>query len=143
MCHDTDGAPGLRAEMLRGLKRASVDVPMVLAVAHQEAEAWVLAGFAHRHAQEREALSSLTREIGFDPSAEPHCATSNVRDDPRDAKRCCGHLLPEGMHSQRAAACWRETTLDDLARRGVSTGLPEYLADVERVLLPVLTGAHV
>ena len=140
LCHDTDNKP-VRAQMIRGIERAHVeDVPMLLAVAHREAEAWVLAGFTPRHAQEREALSSLASEIGFDPTAEPHRVTSTVQNDPRDAKRCCGRLLAEDLYAARATSCWRETPLDELVHRGASTGLPEYLAAVERVLLPVLTG---
>jgi len=36
--------------------------------------------------------------------------------------------------SPRAARCWLDTPLDDLSRRGAKTGLPDYLADVARVV---------
>lgn len=144
LCHDTDGREALRAEMLRGVQRARVDgLPILLAVAHQEAEAWVLAGFEPRHAAERDALRGLATELGFDASAEPHRATANVRDDPRDAKRCCEALLGDDLYAPRATDCWQQTPLQRLRTRGAQTGLAEYLCDVELRLLPVLTGGSV
>ncbi len=141
MCRDTDGNDSLRTEMIAGLERARVDdVPIVLAVAHQEAEAWVVTGFVPRHAREREQLERLAHEVGFDPTLEPQRMTPKTRADARDTKRCCDLLLAEGVHSDRGTACWLDTPLNDLTRRGRETGLPEYLADVERVILPVLTG---
>jgi hypothetical protein len=140
MCRDTDRTPNLRTDMLAGLKRARVeDVPMLLAVARPEAEAWVIAGFEPAATHEREALTALTQTLGFDPVAEPHRMTANTG-DARDTKRCCDVLLPRGVHSSRGESCWWNTPLDDLSRRGASAGLPEYLADIERVLLPRLSG---
>jgi hypothetical protein len=143
MCRDTDRTPSLRADMLSGVERARVeDVPMLLAVARPESEAWVIAGFEPSAAHEREARMTLAQTLGFDPVEEPHKMTANTG-DARDAKRCCSVLLPRGVHAPRGECCWRETSLDDLTRRGASTGLPEYIADVETTLLPRLAGAQI
>jgi hypothetical protein len=141
MCRDTDGNTSLRSEMVLGLERAHVeDVPMVLAVAHQEAEAWVVAGFVPRHANERELVARLSEELGFNPTTAPHLLTPKTRADSRDAKRCTTELLAKGIFTDRGMTCWLDTPLDELARRGAATGLPEYLADLERVFLPLLAG---
>ena len=141
MCRDTDRTPDLRVDMLSGVERARVeDIPMLLAVARPESEAWVIAGFEPTASHEREALKALTQTLGFDPAAEPHRMTANTG-DARDSKRCCGELLPRGdARSPRGERCWKDTSLDNLAHRGAFTGLPEYLAEVERVLLPRLSG---
>lgn len=142
MCMDTQGVSTHRADVLAGLARAHVDdLPMLLAVAHQEVEAWVLAGFLPRHNDERDALVGLTREIGLDPTAEPHRMTPGRSTALRDAKRCLTRLLPDGTQSPRAVSCWLDTPLEALLRRAASTGMPEYVADVERALLPAITGA--
>lgn len=140
LCRDTDGHEPLRAEMLAGLTHARVDVPVALAVAHQEAEAWVIAGFVATHAAEAALVRKLRSEHGFDPMFEPHRLTARKREDPHDAKRVLDALLPDGCSSPRAQRCWLDTPLGDLERRGARTGLPEYLQDIARLVLPLLCG---
>ncbi len=138
-CIDSDGDDSVRAQMLEGLERARVDdVPFLLAVAHQEAEAWVIAGFVPENNAERTMLADLTREHGFDPTSEPHRLTPRRPIDPRDAKRVCGTLVPEGPASLRGERCWLDVPLGDLEQRGKRTGLPEYLSDVAVKVLPLL-----
>jgi hypothetical protein len=135
-----DGHEPLRDEMLAGLARARVDLPVVLATAHQESEAWVIAGFVATDAAEQATLRRLRSEHGFDPASEPHRLTSGRRQQPHDAKRAHDELIPEGELSERAQRCWLDTPLDELERRAAHTGLPEYLADVARLVLPLLCG---
>lgn len=146
LCLDTQGNKhgDLREQMLDGLARAKVDdLPVVLAVAHQESEAWVVAGFEPQHRAERDVVSELRDELGFDPTEEAHRLTPDRRTDPRDAKRVCWRLLPgtEREHSLRGQQCWLATSLDTLERRGAHTGLSEYLAAIQETVLPRIAGA--
>jgi hypothetical protein len=121
--------------MPEGLRRARVDdLPFALAVAHQESEAWVVAGFVAENNAEKTILRELEAEHGFAPTLEPHRLTPNRQTDPHDAKRVCSSLFPDGTLSPRAARCWLDTPLEDLEQRGAKTGLPDYLADVVRVV---------
>lgn len=136
---DTQGDEPLRGQMLQGLTRARVEgIPFALAVAHQESEAWAVAGFIAEHDAERSTLRALEATHGFDPTREPHRLTPNRPTDPRDAKRACAALFRGGTRSPRAERCWLDTPLEDLERRGARTGLPEYLTDVARAFLPLL-----
>lgn len=139
-CIDTQGDDTLRTQMLDGLRKARVeDLPFALAVAHQESEAWAVAGFVPENNAEKATLRDLEAEHGFAPTQEPHRLTPNRPTDPHDAKRVCVSLFPEGTRSPRAERCWLETSLNDLEHRGAKTGLREYLADVARVVLPLLS----
>ncbi|MFO0647015.1 MAG: hypothetical protein U0326_12310 [Polyangiales bacterium] len=68
MCRDTDRTPGLRADAHRcgACARGREDIPMLLAVARPESEAWVIGG-RPLHCNEREARVTLARTLGFDP----------------------------------------------------------------------------
>jgi len=138
LCRDTDGRESVRQEMQDGLEQARADVPVVLAVAHQECEAWVIAGFFATNGAEKALLDKLQSEHGFDPTLEPHRLTAGKATEPHDAKRVHDALLPAGSSSERARQCWLDTPLLDLGHRGARTGLPDYLREVESVVLPLL-----
>jgi hypothetical protein len=138
-CLDTQGNQAVAQEMQDGLERASIDgVPITLAVMHQEVEAWVVAGFVPENNEETSVVRRLESEHAFDPMAKPHLLTPNRPTDPHDAKRVCKELFPKGTLSDRAQRCWLDTSLEELERRGAQTGLPAYLADVAKVVLPAL-----
>ncbi len=130
LCRDTDNKP-VRDEMNRAIV-AMGDLPFTVlsAVAHREAEAWVVAGFEARDERERRALRALQQSIGFDPTREPHRMTANDAGSPRDAKRVCEALLEGPALGDRGRMCWEETPLTVLIARGVETGIPEYVASV-------------
>lgn len=138
LCRDTDGNASLRRNAMEGLALARAGVPVVLAVAHPEAEAWVLAGFVAANREEEAMIQALRAEHGFDPTASPHRLTAGKRADPHDAKRVCEALFPDGTASERAERCWQESPLVELLRRGSETGLPEYIADIASVVLRLL-----
>lgn len=144
LCIDSDGDPALRDDLQQGLDRViGADVPCVLAVAHQESEAWVVAGFVPQGADEEAALLRLATEHRFDPTAAPHRLTAKRPTDPHDAKRVCEALFgAEGTRSERARRCWTDAPLADLEHRGEHTGLPEYLRDVGAVLVRLLGGVQ-
>lgn len=142
-CIDTQGNELLRDQMLDGWRRANVGhLPFVLAVAHQESEAWVIAGFVPENPSEKATLARQTVAHGFDPTSAPHRLTPNHLTNPHDAKRTADALLPDGTLSPRAERCWLDQPLPDLERRGRSTGLPEYLTDVAGVVIPLLAGGR-
>lgn len=132
LCRDTDNQP-VREEMERAVaSMAALPFAVLLAVAHRESEAWVVAGFEARDGREKRALRELQQALGFDPTREPHRLTSKSAADARDAKRVCEALLDGPALGERGEVCWRETSLEELRRHGAHTGLPEYLAAVER-----------
>jgi hypothetical protein len=138
-CFDTDGDETRADQMRKGVERANVGgLPVTLAIMHQEAEAWVVAGFVPENKAEESTLRRIEAELGFDPTSEPHRLTPRRQTEPRDAKRVCKLLLPEDTHSDRAQRCWLDIPLDDLERRGARTKLPEYLAAVKAIVLPAL-----
>ncbi len=144
-CIDTDGSATVREELLDGLRKARVEsLRFVLAVAHQECESWVLAGFVPDSAHERRLVESLEAEHGFDPTAEPHRMTPKNLSDPHDAKRICQQVFADSSTHRvpRAQSCWLDTPLAELERRGSATGLPEYLANMRDAILPQVAGSR-
>jgi hypothetical protein len=138
-CIDTQGKESVAEQMREGIERACVSgLPISLAVMHQEAEAWLVAGFVPENNAEKSKVRQLEATHGFDPTSEPHRLTPNRPTDPHDVKRVCASLFPDGPQSERAQRCWLDTPLDDLERRGARTKLPEYLADVKATVLPAL-----
>ncbi|MBK6532295.1 MAG: hypothetical protein IPF99_22720 [Deltaproteobacteria bacterium] len=138
LARDTQGDVDARAEMVRGGLRANPGVPMLHAIAHQESEAWAVAGFEARDGRERSKLTLERIRLGFDPSLAPHALTPNNPSDPRDAKRVCKNLGLGDHHDPRTIACWTETPLPVLRRNGEAAGLAAYLDEVEAVVLPLL-----
>lgn len=140
LARDTEGAANARAEMTRGAATADPTAPAwtLHAVAHQESEAWAIAGYEPRDAHERRLLDAERARLGFDPVREPHRLTPKNPTDPRDAKRVRTSLGLGDHRDARTIACWRETPLDTLRTHGEGAGLRAYLDDVERVVLPLL-----
>ena len=143
---DTDGAaPDMRCAA--GVAEAALpEVRIVIAVAHQEFDSWIVAGFVPGPAHEHQALADEKAQLTaaghpLDPVTEPHRLTSNVRNDPRDAKKLCQRLL--GLNDQadpahaRVNACL-DAPLHTLEANGKHAGLAEFIRDVQQVVLPLL-----
>ncbi len=138
---DTDGQEDPERLRRAGVEGAAESLPVVVAEPVREAEAWVVAGFVPANEAEHGRLRAIERELGFDPTLCSERLMSAVTGDRRDAKRVCRALLGAdhvSPHDERARACWLDTPLDVLAAHGRRNGLAEYLAEVERVLLPRL-----
>jgi len=150
IAHDTQGDAGLRERIRAAVDRSAIDgedhVPVLLAIMHQESNAWLVAGFVP-DAQGTQRREDERQRLGFDPVEHPHRLTPGRSDTKKDAKRVCGTLLfgEAGADAQPTddlvRACWRETPLDTLEHNGNQTGLPEFLVDVATRLLPTL-GDH-
>jgi hypothetical protein len=144
---DTDGFDravlAAVAQHLPDLDRPSAPRPIVLAIAHPEAESWFVLGFVPTHEAERQRHGELVRALGFDPVTAPHRLTARPNDAATDAKRVlCGLLW--GHH--RAKAAGREQLPELLSRclpaaaiieaHGAACGIRAFVADVRHWLSP-------
>ncbi len=144
---DTDGIDravlAAVAQHLPDLDRPSAPRPIVLAIAHPEAESWFVLGFVPTHEAERQRHGELVRALGFDPVTAPHRLTARPNDAATDAKRVlCGLLW--GHH--RAKAAGREQLPELLSRclpaaaiieaHGAACGIRAFVADVRHWLSP-------
>jgi hypothetical protein len=99
-------------------------------------EAWVLNGFVPLNPKEERILKEITTELTFDPRIEADRLRSNSSDE-RDPKVVVKKLT-DGDFS-REQQCWEETSLEILHSRGKSTGLTDYLDEVEKRLIPLIS----
>lgn len=146
--HDTDGDIKRRTgldQALSAMKDLPHALPVVVAMPHQDAEAWFVAGFVPQNPHERLRLDECKKELAFLPPEEPHRLTAHPNDAPTDAKRVLQILLHGENRSRppsRAelpALCDR--TLRDrslLTRRGRLAQLSAYLDDLRTILVPVV-----
>lgn len=148
VARDTDGDPkrldGLR-QALELLQDFPQPLPVIVAVPHQDAEAWFVAGFVPLNQAEERRLEGLRDELLFSPPDEAHRLTAHPNDAPTDAKRVLRVLAFDDDASRPPSLdelpelCGR--TLGDLAllrRRGVGCGLREFLEELREVLVPVI-----
>ena len=135
---DLDGNPGKRAGVLQVRDNLTWPFVVVVATPEPEVEAWVVAGFEPRDDVEAATLRSLSAELSFDPTREPHRLTAHPNDAPRDAKRVLFQLSRGDEERERAC-------LDDHARlreRGDETHLPAFLDEINQRLVPIFDPGH-
>lgn len=139
LLRDQDG----HDERLDGLNQARNDPKnpfpgsVIVGFASRMREAWVLAGFVAKTADEQRRLaewSARPNALGFDPTIEPERLQSNDESNRRSPKRVLRHLTKDDK--QREEQCWTETDLTVLRQRGTNCGLTSYLAEVEKLLVP-------
>ncbi len=134
LVRDTDGDERRR----NGMEQARADkpwpFPVILGVAHAKRECWVLAGFHAQTLHEEKALASLREELGFDPCTAAEGLDASSPGAKRDAKRVLAALVQD---ADRERSCWVDEDLDGLGERGRSTGLTEYLEEVQTRLVPL------
>jgi hypothetical protein len=112
-----------------------VSHPVVVGAANRCREAWVLAGFNPRTDQEQKRFQTLTRELTFDPSREPHRLRHPRSGQVRHAKDVLESLCDGDL--SREQPCWEETALETLKRNGEACGLKAYLEEVEAKLVAI------
>ncbi len=108
---------------------------VVLAFPHPEAEAWPIAVFEPAAEDERARLAEQTRRLGYSPVEQPERLTSTVSGKVTDAKTVRAELIDASREHD-----WLEIDLDVLRRRGETTGLTDFLAEVASVVVPLLVG---
>jgi hypothetical protein len=139
MVCDADNQPESRAGLEQARRKYEVEqmqpVPVVIGVADRCREAWVLVGYVPRNAREQERHKTLTRELTFDPSREPHRLRHPRSGQARHAKDVLENLCDGDLG--REQPCWAETPLETLKENGEACGLKAYLEEIETRLVPV------
>jgi hypothetical protein len=136
MLRDEDRDGKRRQGLDQARHEARIGVPVAIGVADTMRECWVLAGFEPRNDAEQRRLDSLRRELGFDLREKSHLLKSRQREDKRCPKGALS-ALTEGDFG-REEACWRDTDLVVLKRRGEANGLRKYLTEVQERLAPLM-----
>lgn len=131
---DDDRSRRSGLEAARDEGGASVSRSIAIGVAHTKNEAWVAAGFVARSAAEQERLARWSKELGFQPTEQPHRI-------PRKRVKELVAQLCDGARD-RKHACWRETPLEVLRERGQECGLCAYLDELRTRLGPLLGDVH-
>jgi hypothetical protein len=124
-------AHGLRAE----LRERPPALRVVLVLPDPESEAWMVAMFEPKGDAGHEALDALRRELGFDPTAEPHRLTSTVHGSPKDAKRVCAKLLSDAWRDRISPRPFARIT-----RVGQACGLASFVDEIDAQVIPLLGG---
>jgi hypothetical protein len=121
-----------KSELIAGVK-------ILLACPNPIRETWILAGFEPNHESERAALEEARQALGFWPNEKPHELTAGNEHALHHAKRVLKAL---GVASwEREQECLKisdEKRRSLLAQRGAGCGLEEYLAAIERELIPLI-----
>ncbi|NEQ39047.1 MAG: hypothetical protein F6K40_23410 [Okeania sp. SIO3I5] len=115
-------------------------VAIVMGMANRNREAWVLNGFIPLNKSEEKTLEEIKNQLNFDPCQESHRLGSNSKAEPerrRNPKVVLEKLT--GGDFERERKCWEETDLEILRNRGVSTGLTDYINEVENQLTSIIT----
>lgn len=112
---------------------------IVIGTADKKREAWVLNGFIPLSQEEKRILEEIKAELKFDPCEESHKLRSDSFEEPkriRNPKVVLDKLT--GKKMEREQQCWEETSLEHLRKRGIHTGLTDYLHEIEQRLTPII-----
>jgi hypothetical protein len=134
---DLDNQPERRQHLdqARSEYTGQPKLEIVIGTADRMREAWVLNGFMPLNQKEERILKEITTELTFDPCIEADRLRSNSSDE-RNPKIVVKKLTDDDF--SREQQCWEETSLEILSSRGKSTGLTDYLDEVEQRLVLVL-----
>jgi hypothetical protein len=137
---DLNDQPARKVGMEQARKHIS-HMLCVIGVANRMQEAWLLNGFLPNGDVEWQLLLSERKKFQFDPTLEPERLSAKKETAKKSPKRVVKVLTAED--GKRRAACWEETPLDLLRKRGVGSGLTDYLEEVRLRLAPIFgNGAH-
>jgi len=140
LLRDSDGDPHRRRGLEQARRSTSFRTPIVIGVADRNRECWVLAGFEPLDETEKNRLTEIEQEIGFDPRVVAHRLTGSRRSPKKDAKRVLAQLT--GGDRDREAECCTGTDLSILEERGEKTGLVDYLAEIRTKLVPSVSASR-
>lgn len=139
LVRDMDDQPNREIGLRQAASDVGVGVPIVVGAANPERESWVLSGFLPATEAEENALQQARQDLGFNPVEQPQLLTAVKNDQAKKSPKRILNLLFAGDRD-RESACWRDTPLDRLRERGSGNGLRRYLLEVERVLVPQISG---
>lgn len=119
----------------QALRASPPRMPVAVAYAAPEIEAWVVAGFSPRDEREAGRLRECCTSVSFDPCKQPERLTSTTRGHARDAKRVCATLLPDA--DDRYDRCL-DVDEGEWRRRTTLAGGAAFLDELDLHLVPVL-----
>jgi hypothetical protein len=111
--------------------------PIVVGLAHTKRECWHISGFEPEDDEERQALSEVGSELGFDVCRRSedltgkHAATT----DKRSAKRVLSKLCRN--EPERELKCLTKLPIPELKKRGENNGLAHFLDELITRLVPL------
>lgn len=132
LVRDSDGRDQ-RAGIIQVREGLPWPFSVVMAVPHPEVEAWYVSGFVPESNQEKRQLSTLAKELSFDPISQSHRLTSHPNSAPHDAKRILSALC--GNDEERRQRCLVDEPR--LRERGAKNGLTEFLEEVDGKVVPL------
>jgi len=139
---DLDNQPE-RREGIEQARSEQIDrqpkLEIVIGTADRMREAWVLNGFIPLNQEEKRILEEIKTKLNFDPCEESHRLRSNSFEEPdriRNPKIIVEQLT--GGKMEREQQCWEETSLEHLRKRGIHTGLTDYIHEIEQRLTPII-----
>jgi hypothetical protein len=144
---DLDNQP----ERRQGIEQARAEhedklphVEIVIGTADRMREAWVLNGFVPLSSAEKQILEQIQTKLSFDPCDEAHRLRSNSFEEPDRIKN--PKVVVEQLTEKdiiREQQCWEETDLEIMRSRGNSTGLTDYLNEIEHRLISIVIGSQI
>jgi hypothetical protein len=132
LIRDLDNQPDRRI----GLEQARQEeenssLEIILGTADPKREAWVLNGFITQSKIEEKIFLEIANKLSFDPCQEAHRLRSPnaSADQSRNIKAVLDELTQDNYSRQQQ--CWEQTDLKLLKQQGKSTGLTEYLEELQ------------
>lgn len=128
---DDDGDSARRGDAEHARGKLQADAQIILAIASECGEAWVIAGFEPGSPEEEEKLRAWRKKLGFSPHREPHLL-SHKENVPKSAKGVLYDLL-EGDREREERALIAAVEGEDEVIEGC--GLLAFRDDVRSKLL--------
>lgn len=135
LLRDADKEGGRRRGFEQAREAGRWPFTVVIGVADAKRECWVIAGFEPRDKVEKDRLEGERKELGFDPRSAAERLTASEKGARRNAKRVLEALTLRDR--DREDTCLSETPLAILKQRGASTGLADYLREIEERVVPL------
>jgi hypothetical protein len=132
LVRDMDGRQSRRDGMEQVRGAFAWPFRVVVAAPEPEVEAWHVSGFVAEDDDERKTLDILREELSFNPTTEPQRLTSHPNNAKTDAKLVLARLC--GVDADRRLHCLHDRSR--LRARGTSTGLTEFLDEIEERVVP-------
>jgi hypothetical protein len=123
---DDDGHHERRHDAEAARKALPSSPPLLLAIASECGEAWIIAGFAPTTSDDKAKLEKLRQALGFWPHKQPECL-SHKENVPKSAKTVLRHLF-EGDKEREENALISAAKSDDQA--SIACGLRAFREEV-------------
>lgn len=124
---DDDGDQSRRHDAKEARKSLPESMVLLLAIASECHEAWVIAGWKPRTQADRAKLQKWRRKLGFEPQVQPW-RLSHKENVPKSAKDIANDLF-DGTDEQREEALKLAADTDNEAR--TATGLRDFCEEIE------------